>query len=273
MRYFGWLIRLNGNKAFEAFKTDGFESLCFFYNNYIVEIFTRVVTFYPILAPSGRCYFSNITHKSSANCSLNSFIVLWKKELAIVISQKEKEILALLKRDNQSGLKILFEEYHGPLCALAFRMVADRDIAKDIVQEVFIKLWAHRQKLAITFSLSAYLKRSVINTALNYLEKDKRSSKVGLEQIGDRPHGNFSDQKISFDELSAQIDQAINNLPVRTRSVFILIRKEEMTYNEVSAALGISSKAVEKEMMKALKLMREMLKNYLLAIFIATAII
>jgi len=48
LRYFGWLIRLNGNKAFEAFKTDGFESLCFFYNNYIVEIFPRVMAFYPI---------------------------------------------------------------------------------------------------------------------------------------------------------------------------------------------------------------------------------
>jgi RNA polymerase sigma-70 factor, ECF subfamily len=190
-----------------------------------------------------------------------------------VISQKEKDILALLKRDDQSGLKILFEEYHGYLCSLAFRMIADRDIAKDVVQEVFIKLWAHRQKLDITYSLSAYLKRSVINTALNHLEKDKRSSKVGLEQIENRPHSNFSDQKISFDEVSAQIDQAINNLPVRTRSVFILIRKEEMTYNEVSTALGISSKAVEKEMMKALKLMREMLKNYLPAIFIAVTII
>jgi RNA polymerase sigma-70 factor (ECF subfamily) len=195
------------------------------------------------------------------------------KELATVISQKEKEILALLKRDNPSGLKILFEEYHGSLCLLANRMVADRDISKDIVQEVFIKLWGHRQKLDIAYSLSAYLKRSVINTALNYLEKDKRSSKVGLEQIGDQPHVNFSDQKLSFDELSTQIDKAINNLPVRTRSVFILIRKEEMSYNEASTALGISIKAVEKEMMKALKLMREMLKNYLPAIFIASTII
>ena len=185
-----------------------------------------------------------------------------------MISQKEKEILALLKRDNQSGLKILFEEYHNPLCKLAYRMVADRDIAKDVVQEVFIKLWGNRQKLDITYSLSAYLKRSVINTALNYLEKDKRSSKVGLEQIENRPQVNFSDQKVSFDELSAQIDQAINSLPVRTRSVFVLIRQEEMTYNEVSIALGISTKAVEKEMMKALKLMREMLKNYLTAALI-----
>ncbi len=190
-----------------------------------------------------------------------------------MISQNEKEILALLKRDNPSGLKLLFEEYHGSLCLLAYRMVADRDIAKDVVQEVFIKLWGNRQKLDITYSLSAYLKRSVINTALNYLEKDKRSSKVGLEQIGSLPHANFSDQKVSFDELSAQIDQAINQLPVRTRSVFVLIRKEEMTYNEVSVALGISTKAVEKEMMKALKLMREMLKNYLPVIFIASTII
>ena len=85
--------------------------------------------------------------------------------------------------------------------------------------------------------------------------------KHGSENVIDRQH--------SFNELSSRVDEAINKMPLRTKAVFTLIRFEEMTYQEVSESLDISLKAVEKEMMKALKLLREALKDYLLLLIIA----
>jgi RNA polymerase sigma-70 factor (ECF subfamily) len=201
---------------------------------------------------------------------LSSFFSFFdKKSVNIVSNPNELDLLASLKNDDPVAIKVLFELYHNSLCFLAYRMVRDRDVAKDIVQDVFLKFWNSRKALDITSSFSAYLKRSVINTSLNHLEKDRRHIKVPLEQLGRHPLANSSDQGQSVTELSSQLEQALNKLPVRTRAVFILIRREEMTYKEVAASLDISTKAVEKEMMKALKLLREMLKNFLPAIVIA----
>jgi RNA polymerase sigma-70 factor, ECF subfamily len=72
-----------------------------------------------------------------------------------------------------------------------------------------------------------------------------------------------SDQGLDAAELSMKAEKAILALPERTRLVYTLIRSEEMSYKEVANTLSISTKAVEKEMMKALRILREALKEYL----------
>ncbi|HYI77343.1 MAG TPA: RNA polymerase sigma-70 factor [Chryseolinea sp.] len=179
-----------------------------------------------------------------------------------MIDPRENKLLSLLKKDDQSAIKIIFEKYHTSLCILAFRLTRNRDLSKDIVQDVFTKFWNNRNTIEITSSLSAYLKRSVINAALNELEKDRRHSKIELENLP-HPLMSASDADHSFAELSSHLERAINTLPPRTRAIFLLVRREEMSYKEVSESMSISLKAVEKEMMKALKLLRGMMKNFL----------
>lgn len=185
---------------------------------------------------------------------------------------REKDLLALIKNDNRLALKTLFEKYHSTLCLLAYRLTKRDDVAKDIVQDVFIKFWNSRNSIEITVSLAAYLKRSVVNTAINQLEKDERYAKVPFEKITSHPLSASTDEAFALHELSAQIEKAIGALPLRTRAVFLLIRKEEMSYKEVAEALNISLKAVEKEMMKALILLRQMLKNYLAVILLGASV-
>ena len=180
-----------------------------------------------------------------------------------MISPEEKELLASIRRGETAGLKALFEKYHASLCSTAFRLIRSHDTAKDIVQEVFIKFWNNRASIEITSSLQAYLRRSVINATLNQMEKEQRHSKVEIEQLQHHPSGTSSDDHHTTDELTREFENAVNSLPVRTRAVFLLIRREEMSYKEVAESLNISLKAVEKEMMKALKLLREMLKDLL----------
>jgi RNA polymerase sigma-70 factor (ECF subfamily) len=132
------------------------------------------------------------------------------------------------------------------------------------VQEVFIKLWQKRKELTIDFSLEAYLKRAVVNTSINHLDRKQRITSLDASQAKFvQASENTVDQQQSFNELSVRIDYAIGKLPQRTQLVFKLIRFEEMSYKEVSEGLEISLKAVEKEMMKALRLLREALKDYL----------
>lgn len=176
----------------------------------------------------------------------------------------ENELIALLKINDQEALKRLFDLYHHSLCLLAIKIVRDKDQAKDIVQEVFIKLWKNRERLEITGSLLAYLKRATVNTSLNYIESASVSKKQPLQKSDLTFYSrNNTDENLGYDELKRKADNAIEELPVRTRTIFILIRTEEMSYKEAAEAVGISMKAVEKEMMKALKLLREALKDYL----------
>ncbi len=182
-----------------------------------------------------------------------------------MLSEKDLTLLAGIARGDSHCFKELFDRYHGRLYALAFQMLRDSERSKDIAQEVFIKLWNNREKISITTSLDAYLRRAVVNATLNAIESNKRHTFMSIfnpSTVTELDH----QKNTSIDdtaELQRSIDQAILKLPARTRAVFVLVRMEQLTYDEVSESLSISNKAVEKEMMKALRSLREQLRHFL----------
>lgn len=178
-----------------------------------------------------------------------------------MIPSNDQNLIKSLQQNDRSAIDTIFLKYHSLLCRVSLRIVNDTEAAKDVVQEVFIKLWRNRKELSITVSLEAYLKRAVVNTSLNYIESKKKFTSI--DQLNPHIHHTSEDHQQSADELSSRIDGAVNQLPIRTKAVFTLIRYEDLSYKEVSESLNISLKAVEKEMMKALRLLREMLKDYL----------
>jgi RNA polymerase sigma-70 factor (ECF subfamily) len=176
----------------------------------------------------------------------------------------EKELLTQLKRNDQRALKVLFDQYHHSLCNLAVTIVRDSDAARDIVQEVFVKLWRNRDQLDAVIVLNAYLRRAVVNTSLNYLENSNTKGKITLDKADLTSHVSSSaHQQLEYSELREKVAHVVASLPDRTRTVYTLIRSEEMSYKEVAEALSISTKAVEKEIMKALRILREALREYL----------
>lgn len=183
-----------------------------------------------------------------------------------MIPSNDQNLIRLLQQNDRSAIDSIFLNYHSFLCRVSFRIVNDTEAAKDVVQEVFIKLWRNRKELDIRYSLEAYLKRAVVNTSLNYVESKKRFTPLDLhaEAINET-----EEHPAGVNELSSRIDFAINRLPLRTKAVFSLIRFEEMSYKEVAESLNISLKAVEKEMMKALRLLREALKEFLPMIIVS----
>jgi RNA polymerase sigma-70 factor, ECF subfamily len=182
----------------------------------------------------------------------------------IVINTDETHLLQRLREGDQDALKVIFLKYHQDLCTVAYRIVNDAQKSKDVVQDVFLKIWLKRSDLRIEISLYAYLKRAVVNTAINTLQHH-RVLAIDHEDITTKLTAGPADpsELQEFKELNEQANKAIASLPARTRAVFQLIRLEGMSYREVSEHLSISEKAVEKEMMKALRLLREALKDYL----------
>lgn len=159
-------------------------------------------------------------------------------------------------------MDILFKTHYEALCRTAFRILADRAAAEDIVQEVFLEVWRSRARLQLAGSFGAYLHKATVNRSLNYLRDRKMIVTDAEESDGDLPAAiAFFDFETL--ELQEAIERAIDALPVRCRQVFMLNRFEEMSAKEIAETLGISIKTVENQMTKALKMLRFLLRDRL----------
>ena len=185
------------------------------------------------------------------------------------MTPEESEIISRLKKGDGAALQKLFITWHPNLCQLANRFLQDHEQSKDVVQDVFVKLWNIRENLNITSTVAGYLRRAVVNTCLNVIEQNQKKSNVPIDHVVVHPSAKDTIDDYQYRELESRVADAIKNLPPRTKAVFTLIRFDEMTYQEASEALDISNKAVEKEMMKALRLLREALHEYLPAAILA----
>lgn len=166
-----------------------------------------------------------------------------------------------------SGFEALFQVNYQPLCVTAYRIVQDKDVAEDIVQDIFEKLWEKRESLTINSSLKAYLIQSAINQSLNYLKKNKNAlSRESFYSSAADENANTTEQAIALKEVSRRADQAIRALPDACRTVFILSRYEQMSYKQIAEKLNISVKTVENQMTKALKHLRRYLLTFVLLI-------
>ena len=186
----------------------------------------------------------------------------------------QREILSAISRGDERGIDLLFSEYFVSLCKVAYHIVHDPDIAKDIVQDVFVRLWAHRHKLNITGSLAAYLRKSVVNASIDHQRKALRVRKISLDDYTDEPTAPASqapDTDLQAADTNKKIEQALAALPPRCRLVFSMSRYEQLTYAEIAKSLDISTKTVENQMTKALKILRQHLGQYLALLLILLA--
>lgn len=172
------------------------------------------------------------------------------------------ELIELLQNDSEQAIDLLFRRYYSYLCNSMIRIIPDRNQAEDLAQDVFFELWKKRDRLKITTSVKAYLKRAGTNKALNYIRDQKMKWDDVDQQIGLASKKASSIQELEAEELQKLIDQSIQSLPERCRIVFCLSRFEELSYQEIADKLEISIKTVENQISKALKLLRGAIGPY-----------
>lgn len=155
----------------------------------------------------------------------------------------------------------LFRSHYRFVCDVIYTYVRDRSRTEDIAQEMFAELWSKRDHLQIHTSAPAYLRRMAITRSLNYIRDSKKHTWDELETTAGAENESMIQpadalQKLEEDELRLMLDDAIDALPEKCRMVFLLNRREEMSYAEVARELDISVKTVENQIGKALRLLR-----------------
>lgn len=175
-----------------------------------------------------------------------------------------------LKFDD-AAFEALFKKLFPKLCVYCkFKYGFDLDLAEDVVNTSFIKLWEARQTLTADLSPTSYLYKIINNASLNILKHEKvrqqhaqlvlKTTSEGVEQS--------SFDSVDLKQLRTDIDAAISELPEQMRRIFELSRFEGLKYAEIATQLDISVKTVETQMSRALAKLREKLIGYLSFYFI-----
>jgi RNA polymerase sigma-70 factor (ECF subfamily) len=170
-----------------------------------------------------------------------------------------------LKTGNVNVYESLFRQLYEPLCQYAYAILHNSDDAEDMVQSTFCKLWEQREKVDIQTTVKTYLYKMVHNACLNRIKQ----TQVRSEHHADMAYGsalayNDVENTLYYNELNLQIESAVASLPQRCREVFLLSRMQNLSYAEIAQQLQISRNTVETQMVKALKILRLKLKDYLL---------
>jgi len=143
----------------------------------------------------------------------------------------------------------------------AVRILKDDHLAEDITQDVFLELWKKREERQINIALKAYLRRSVMNRCLNHI-RDKRMAFEDEEKLPEWP-STASNVLANMEagELEQSLQKAVDGLPERCRIIFSLSRFEDLKYQQIADQLEISIKTVENQMSKALRVIRQALRD------------
>ncbi len=166
---------------------------------------------------------------------------------------------------HKDDFKKLFDQWFNPLCNYAYSLVHNHVLAKDIVQEVFLHLWEKREKLNISSDVKSYLFKSTYHKTIEKIRVKKLQQRLAKENLMLLEQERVEQQ--DFDRISEQyrlkerINCSIRQLPPKCQKVFLMSRKNGLTYDEIAYDLGISKKTVENHVMKALDFLRKNLKN------------
>jgi len=171
----------------------------------------------------------------------------------------------LLVERIRSGDHVAFEElfhlYYAQLCVFSNSYVKSLDFARDVVQEVLIKIWDNKENLFINQSLKAYLYTAVRNQSLNFIQQKKQIERLEIRlKKHEEFKSNIKNEEPDTEELTKKIWELVDKLPERRRTIFILYRKHGLSYSEIAEVMEIARKTVENQMGKSLKFLRDQLE-------------
>lgn len=172
------------------------------------------------------------------------------------------EMILLLKAGDVDAFREIYNQHWATVYYQVFRVLKDEEDSKDVVQEVFSKLWIHREQLADQTNLSAYLYVQGRNQVLNLIASKKvRSNYLLSIAMYAESVQNVTEELLDSRELMNRVQQEIDRLPSKMREIFELSRKEDLSHREIAERLNISPETVKKQIKNALKTLKPKLRD------------
>lgn len=178
----------------------------------------------------------------------------------------DADLIILLKHDDEYAYTEIFERYNEILLRHAYRILTDKDEINDVVQDVFLTLWQKRSTIEFKISLLSYLSVSVRNRIFDLLSHKKIMLKYAVSFNKFLVEGyNITDDEIRERELSKIIEKEIEHLPAKMKEVFLMNKKDGLSYKEIAARLNITDQTAKQQVYKALKILKPKLDSFMSA--------
>ncbi|RQP16650.1 MAG: RNA polymerase sigma-70 factor [Parapedobacter sp.] len=178
----------------------------------------------------------------------------YAKQLDIVLLEQ-------IRDGNEQAFAALYDRYAGRLYGNLIKLVKDRDVAQELLQDVFFKIWEKRKSIRVESSFAAYLFAITKHMALNFSRRVVLDAKVVSSLAAEAPDGySHIEEGMIAKELERLYDNAVNALPPKRRMVYIRCKHEGKTYEQVSRELGISTSTINDHMVKALRFIEQHLR-------------
>ncbi|MGX5688875.1 RNA polymerase sigma-70 factor [Arcticibacter tournemirensis] len=177
-------------------------------------------------------------------------------ELVLAIRQRDKKVFEALYKSHFKGLY-----------TLSYRYVGKCEVAEEIVHDVFISIWNKAGNVSIETSVKNYLIRSVINSSLNYIKKEKndilkQEDYIASLNVAEDPEAFYMERE----QLLLKLEKALELLPPQCRKVMIMSRFEKMKQQEIADNLNISIKTVKNHLTYGLNKLRFVLTETLILV-------
>lgn len=184
-----------------------------------------------------------------------------------------QELGKRIRKGDVAAFDLFYGQYSQRLYGFAFSMLKNKEDAKEIVQEAFLKLWNKRAEIDSAYSLKAFLFSISYHIIIDLLRK--RTQDAGFKEYL-RNYFNDetakTDELVHFNELNEALERMVSELPLQRRKVYLMSREEGLSHQEIAGKLGITIKTVENHINLSLKYLRKKLGSHNLLILVFTAL-
>lgn len=178
------------------------------------------------------------------------------------MTNKDTELIEGICRKDKRCFEQLYKGHYKKLYILAFQYVRHQEMAEEIVNDVFLKVWNDAEQLNIKQSLGPYLSRCVINMALNSIKKENRKAANELGFLsGYEEHEEDNDAAQILEDKLLRLEKALESLPPQCRKVLMMSKFDKCKQQEIADALNISVKTVKSHLTNGYEKIRVMLSK------------
>lgn len=172
---------------------------------------------------------------------------------------RETELFSMVAKGNQKAFSEVYDHFEPRLFAFVCKMARSKTIAEEIVQELFIKLWTTRKRLAGVKNPKAYVFTMAANLTFNYLKKVAREVALA-EQVRQKSptFSNTTEEVIHFLESQKLAMEVVGQMPAQRKAVYLMSREDGLSKEEIARKMNLSPNTVRNHLSESLRILRKL---------------
>lgn len=178
--------------------------------------------------------------------------------LELIEPKYQEQLVIQLKAGTESAFNALYQTYSKPIWLRILRLVKDKDIADELLQDVFMNVWKNRLQIDPEKSFKGFIYTIAQNLVYNYFRKNAADTNLVQNLLLQSSHHYLNVEKLMEEkELKKLLDQAIDQLSPQRKRAFILCKVEGRSYEEASQIMGVSMATINSHITQSMQFLKD----------------